>query len=77
MWSPLNSWLNFNQPLSLAFYTIARYSAVLGDKEIAFHWLEQARKDHHPWLVGVNVDPQFERLRDDPRFAELVKPEVP
>jgi len=58
-------------------YTIARYSAVLGDKEIAFHWLEQARKDHHPWLVGVNVDPQFERLRDDPRFAELVKPEVP
>jgi hypothetical protein len=55
--------------------TIARYSATLGEKDQAFWWLEKAFRDHHPWLAQLKVDPQFDGLHADPRFAELLKRE--
>lgn len=56
-------------------YTIARYYSVLGEKEQALHWLQTASQHHHPWLSDVGVEPQFDSLRGDPRFIELVKRE--
>lgn len=56
-------------------YTLARYCAVLGDKQKAFDWLEKAYRNHHPWLAQLNVDPQFESLHSDPRFADLLRRE--
>jgi tetratricopeptide (TPR) repeat protein len=56
-------------------YTTARYSAVLGDKAQAFEWLERAYHDHHPWLTSLKVDPQFDSLHSDRRFADLLRRE--
>ena len=56
-------------------FTIARYSATLGEKEQAFWWLEKAFRDHHPWLAQLKVDPQFDSLHGDPRFADLLRRE--
>jgi TolB-like protein/DNA-binding winged helix-turn-helix (wHTH) protein/Tfp pilus assembly protein PilF len=56
-------------------YTAARYSAVLGDKAQAFEWLERAYHDHHPWLTSLKVDPQFDSLHSDRRFADLLRRE--
>ena len=56
-------------------YSIARYSAILGDKEQALEWLESARRYRHPWLSQVKVDPQFDGLHSEARFAELLRRE--
>ena len=47
--------------------------ARLGDKDQAFAWLEKAYAERSPWLGFLKSDPDFDNLRSDPRFAELVK----
>jgi tetratricopeptide (TPR) repeat protein len=47
--------------------------AALGDKERAFVWLEKAYQARSETLVFLKVDPKFDTLRSDPRFADLVK----
>jgi tetratricopeptide (TPR) repeat protein len=47
--------------------------AQLGEKEQAFAFLEKAFEEGHPWLGVLKTDPQFEPLRSDPRFAEMVR----
>jgi TolB-like protein/Flp pilus assembly protein TadD len=45
----------------------------LGDTEQTFAWLEQAYKEHSSLLQYLKIDPGFDPLRGDPRFAELVR----
>ena len=52
---------------------IARFYADLGDKDQAFHWLNTAYQEHDWLLIGLNTYFQFDPLRSDPRFAELVR----
>jgi serine/threonine-protein kinase len=47
--------------------------AQLNQKDQAFLWLEKAFEERHPWLVNVHTDPQFESLRSDPRFNNLME----
>jgi len=51
---------------------VARYYALLGEKDEAFHWLEKAYSDE-PSLSPVKVEPEYDSLRSDPRFADLVR----
>ncbi|MGA2647963.1 MAG: hypothetical protein ABSF15_24970, partial [Candidatus Sulfotelmatobacter sp.] len=52
---------------------IARFYADLEDKAQAFHWLNTAYQEHDWLLIGLNTYFQFDPLRSDPRFAELVR----
>ena len=45
----------------------------LGEKDQAFEWLERAVEDHSYDITYVNVDPIYEGVRDDPRFAAIVR----
>jgi serine/threonine protein kinase/tetratricopeptide (TPR) repeat protein len=45
-------------------------ASLLGDKELAFRYLEQAYGNRR--VIGVKVQPQFDNLRSDPRFADLL-----
>jgi len=45
----------------------------LGDNEQAFAWLERGYQEHSAILGLLKVHPYFDPLRDDPRFAELVR----
>jgi hypothetical protein len=47
--------------------------AQLGQNDEAFAWLEKAFVERQPWLGQLQFDPQFESLRSDPRFADLVR----
>ena len=53
-------------------FMIARFYADLGDKEQAFQWLDTAYREHDFLLNGLRTEFQFDILRSDPRFAELV-----
>jgi TolB-like protein len=52
---------------------VAETYAILGDKEQAFAWLEKSYQEHEDFLVFLKIQPSFDNLRSDPRFAELVK----
>jgi hypothetical protein len=54
-------------------YSIAQLYADLGDKNHAFEWLETAYQEHDLSLSSLPTDFQFDSLRSDPRYAELVR----
>jgi eukaryotic-like serine/threonine-protein kinase len=59
----------------LEFYEPTRAAsdyALLGDKEKALYWLERCYTEH-VGMVWVKVDPVFDSLHADPRFADLLK----
>jgi hypothetical protein len=43
----------------------------LGDGDKAFEWLEKACEER--FVIGIKVDTQFDPLRSDPRFADLLR----
>jgi TolB-like protein/Tfp pilus assembly protein PilF len=45
----------------------------LGETDQAFAWLEQAYKEHSNILQFLKVDPAFDSIRGDPRFADLAR----
>lgn len=53
-------------------YTRAFISLRAGNPEKAFEWLEKSYQNRERWFVNLKHDPQFESLRNDPRFAELL-----
>ena len=54
-------------------YFIALVYTGLGDKDQAFEWLEKAYNERHPYLAFFKVEPVFDTLRSDPRFADLLR----
>jgi len=54
-------------------YLFAWIYAALGDKEKAFAELERSFEDRDCYLGRATVDPFLDPLRDDPRFAGLLK----
>jgi len=54
-------------------YHLAGIYAALGEKDKALDWLERAADERSPLIVYLKVDPQFEKLRSEPRFAALLK----
>lgn len=54
-------------------YIVAITYAVLGEKEMAFVWLQKAADQQQADLVSLKVEPAFDGLRADPRFAELLR----
>jgi serine/threonine-protein kinase len=45
----------------------------LDDNEEAFHWLEEAYKEQSNILQFLKTHPYFDPIRNDPRFADLVR----
>ena len=50
---------------------IAVIYADLGEKDRAFWWLEKAYEERSNALIYLKLDPAFDLLRSDPRFAAL------
>ena len=51
---------------------LAQIHAALGDRERAFHWLDQAVAERAFHLVYLKVWPELDPLRSDPRFGAVV-----
>ncbi|MGB7068573.1 MAG: hypothetical protein WBD22_03705 [Pyrinomonadaceae bacterium] len=47
--------------------------AALGDREQALALLEKAYSEHDVQLIFLGVEPNFDSLRDDPRFQDLMR----
>jgi tetratricopeptide (TPR) repeat protein len=53
-------------------YWIAMLRIGFGDKDESLTWLERAFQERSSWLVWAGVEPRFDTLRSDPRFASLM-----
>lgn len=53
--------------------THAVLCALLGEKDKAFAWIDKAIDEHDPFAVQLKVDPQFDSLRSDPRYATALR----
>ena len=54
-------------------YSIALVYVGLGDKDQAFDWLQKAYEERSSRLTWLKVEPKFDSLRSDPRFAQLLQ----
>lgn len=54
-------------------YLIAIVYAGLGDREQTFIWLDRAYEERHWGMTHLANDPVFDRVRPDPRFANLMR----
>jgi TolB-like protein/DNA-binding winged helix-turn-helix (wHTH) protein len=52
---------------------IADLYSRIGDRAKALHWLEIAVQEHDGAITYLNCDPQWDSLRSDPRFKDLVR----
>lgn len=59
----------YESPFDLASLYLA-----LGDRENGFKWLANAFRDRCFEVLSIKVDPRFDPFREDPDFAQLVKP---
>jgi TolB-like protein/Flp pilus assembly protein TadD len=59
--------------LTEKFYDIALIHAGLGEKDRAFLWLERSYQERSRSLIFLQVAPALDSLRDDPRFADLLR----
>jgi hypothetical protein len=55
------------------FFSSASFFAALGETDQVFAWLEKAFRERAPHLVYLKVSPKFDPVRQDPRFAELLR----
>jgi len=54
-------------------FCIALIHAALGEKDLAFEWLERALAERSSWLVYLDVEPMLDGLRSDSRFEDLTR----
>jgi eukaryotic-like serine/threonine-protein kinase len=65
--------LTRGQATSFTTVTVAGAYARLGEADRAFEWLERAYAERSPGVVHVREFVEFDNLRSDPRFAELLR----
>jgi TolB-like protein/DNA-binding winged helix-turn-helix (wHTH) protein/Tfp pilus assembly protein PilF len=53
-------------------WNLARIYVSLDDNERAIRLLERAAEQKVGWVILLGVDPAFDRLRDDPKFVQLI-----
>jgi TolB-like protein/Tfp pilus assembly protein PilF len=54
-------------------YLLAMLHFSLGENDRGFEMLNIAYEEHNSWLIYLYVEPLFDSVRSDPRFAELLK----
>ena len=52
---------------------IAEIHIGLDDPDMAFSWLDKAFLQRNGWLIHIRENPRYDRLREDPRYLDLVQ----
>ncbi len=52
---------------------MAVFYAKLNERDEAFRWLEKAFEDRDAGMAFLKVAPEWDNLRSDPRFQDLLR----
>ena len=69
----LNRLLQLRAEKYISGANIASVYAAAGDKEEAINWLETSLREHDPYLTWIRFDREFDGLRQDPRFQDILQ----
>ena len=58
---------------NVSLHFIAEIHAALGQKDLAFEWLNKAYDQHDVQMVSFRVNPTLDSLRNDSRFTDLLR----
>jgi adenylate cyclase len=61
------------QDAGFSAYVVAMFHFFLGANDKGFEWLERSYSRAEDSLIGITYDPDFDGIRADPRYLELVK----
>jgi len=61
-----------NKTAYVSPFQVAQLYADAGDKDDAFDYLKRAYQEHDVYLYELPTDFQFDSLRSDPRYTELI-----
>ncbi len=53
-------------------YDVALFANLKGDRAVTLDWLEKSYQHHDYWMLFINVDPQYDWIRSEPRFQTIV-----
>jgi TolB-like protein/DNA-binding winged helix-turn-helix (wHTH) protein len=53
-------------------YDVAFFAVLKGDRSLTLDWLEKSYQHHDYWMLFINVDPEYDAIRSDPRFQSIV-----
>src|SRR5262249_34450836 len=62
-----------NEAYTIRLFGLATIYAALGERDEAFVWLEKLYEIHDLMVTLPKVEPAFDPLRSDPRFADLLR----
>jgi TolB-like protein/DNA-binding winged helix-turn-helix (wHTH) protein len=54
-------------------YDVAMFANLKGDRAATLDWLEKSYAHHDYWMLFINVDPQYDWIRSEPRFQSIVR----
>ena len=54
-------------------HNLAYLSTYVGNNEKAIQWLQRSIDEHHPWTSWIAAAPEFEVLRGDARYLEMLR----
>ncbi|MFC2158205.1 FlgO family outer membrane protein [Acidobacteriota bacterium] len=54
-------------------YQVARLYFLYGKNDEGFPWLERALKSKHSYMCYIGIEQEFDSVRSDPRFQEILK----
>src|SRR5712692_10325495 len=54
-------------------YSIAKIYVGLGEKDLAFEWLQRAYDERSEYLIWLRIDPRLDRIREDARYRKLMQ----
>jgi tetratricopeptide (TPR) repeat protein len=67
-------WMKEHAPsIEIGAYEIGFIYAELGEKDLAFEWLNKAYESRAVGMEYLKVDPCFDKIRSDPRFQDLLR----
>lgn len=54
-------------------YDVGHYAVVVGNhRSLALDWLEKSYRHHDYWMLYINVDPEYDAIRSNPRFQAII-----
>ncbi|MBI3474979.1 MAG: winged helix-turn-helix domain-containing protein [Acidobacteria bacterium] len=53
-------------------YDVGHYGLMKGDRSMALDWLEKSYQHHDYWMLFINVDPEYDPIRSEPRFQAIL-----